>query len=448
MNLELLLRALGYSTEERDRPRARQVRQARAALVERMKPIVERAERENRNLNASERGDYDSLQRQYTAHTDLIDALEAAEERSLSEARTIGGGSTDGTGSAFSQPDRRAARSAALTRSQSMAEHVRGLGYRIEGGADLGLSKTIRGMLLGDWRGADLERRALLESNSASAGVLVPAPMSARIIDLARAKARVMQAGALTVPMESSTLKICRQTGDPSLTWHTEGETINESGMTFDAVTLRAHTLPCLVKFSLELLEDVDNLDTIVESAVAAAMAGEIDRVAMRGSGVDPEPKGLRNQTGVTVIPATGADSDAATWETLVAAVAAVRGNDFDPNAAILAERTQRDLGTQRENGATGPYLAAPPYLDDVSRLGTTRIPVNQTQGTSTDASEIYTGQWDQLLIGMRTSFSVQALNELYADTGERAVLCHMRVDVAPANGAAFAVSTGIVPSA
>jgi HK97 family phage major capsid protein len=88
------------------------------------------------------------------------------------------------------------------------------------------------------------------------------------------------------------------------------------------------------------------------------------------------------------------------------------------------------------------------PWAGRITRLGTTRVPVDQTVGASTDATEIYTGQWDQLLIGMRTSFTVQSLNELYADTGERGILCHVRVDVQPANGAAFAVHTGLVPPA
>ena len=425
------------------------LRQQRERLLDPMRRATERAERANRDLNADERREFDRIEAEYRDLTRQIHDAEVEEEREAEDSRSIGSlDGMQGTSGSVRTPGRHARGSVALTADQSVAAHVREAGHRVEGDRQLGLGKTLRGILTGDWRGADLERRALWESTPASAGTLVPAPMAANVIDLARAKARVMQAGALTVPMESSTLKVVRQTGDPSLSWHAEGDTINESGLTFDAVTLTAKTLPCLVKFSLELFEDVDNLDQTVEDAVAKAIALEIDKAALRGTGTNDNPKGIRNQSGVTVID-VGTDGAVPTWETLVDGVAAVRGNNFDPNAAILAERTERNLGTQRENAdGSGAYLAAPPYLDGIRRFSTTQVPTDLTHGTASDASEIYVGQWRELLVGMRTQFAVKPLNELYADTGEMGVLCYARVDVAPAHGGAFAVLDGVTPSA
>ena len=102
---------------------------------------------------------------------------------------------------------------------------------------------------------------------------------------------------------------------------------------------------------------------------------------------------------------------------------------NFAPNA-----RSSRSAPRSTSaRSATPPARTCPAAVPRrVARLGTTRVPVDLTQGAAADASEIYTGQWDQLLIGMRTSFTVQPLNELYADTGERGILCHLRVDVAP----------------
>lgn len=405
-----------------------ELRQIRQRVIDAMRDVTAAAERQSRNLNDSERVDFDDCEQAFRDLTAQIEAKEAAERRELDEARSLGGGRST-----------RSAGAAVLTREQSMAEHVRSqrrsYGDTIDGlpaDENLSFGRIVRGMVTGEWDGADRERRALWESNPTSAGVLVPAPMASGILDLARNQARVMQAGAVTVPMESSSLKIARQTGDPSLAWHTEGDTINESNLTFDSVTLKAHTLPCLVKFSMEMFEDVDNIDNIVEAAVAKAFGLELDRVALKGSGVDPEPKGILNQTGVTLISAT--DTGEATWDALVNGVAAVKGNNFDPNGQIYSVNTEKVVGTQREGGTTGAYLAAPPYLDGVSRYATKQV---------TDA-ELYTGQWDQLLIGMRTNFAVKPLNELYADTGELGILCYLRADVAVAHGGAFAVHTAI----
>jgi HK97 family phage major capsid protein len=441
MNLQDMMRLAGVTADPQTRSSV-QLRQERAQLVQSMRDVTDAAERMNRNLNAEERTAYTAAERRFYDLTEQITAAEEREAEEAANARTIGDSSAT-----FRTPDRRASEAVVLTAGQSMAEHVRNLGYRAEGEQNFRFGHMIRGMLLGDWRGAELERRALLESNAGSGGVLVPAPMSARVLDVARAQVRVMQAGAVTVPMESSTLKIGRQTGDPSpLAWHTEAAVINESNLTFDSVTLTAHTLPCLVKLSLEMLEDVDNIDSLVTNAVARVMALEVDRAALRGSGTDPEPRGLRTTTGVTILEAGGADGAAATWETLIAAVAAVKGNNYQPNASIHAVRTEVDLGKQKDT--TGQYLVPPPLLDDVRRLDTTQVPINLTKGLSTDASEMYAGQWDQLMIGMRTAFTVQPLNELYADTGERGILCHLRMDVAPAHAAAFAIVDGVTAAA
>jgi HK97 family phage major capsid protein len=64
--------------------------------------------------------------------------------------------------------------------------------------------------------------------------------------------------------------------------------------------------------------------------------------------------------------------------------------------------------------------------------------------GTSTDTSEVYTAQWDQLLIGMRTSFMLLPLRERFIDNGQYGFLAWLRADVQLAQPAAFVVDTGV----
>jgi HK97 family phage major capsid protein len=444
--LKKLLLSLGYDVDaDRDRyswerfQGSNQLRQRRGKVDDALTSIG----RANRSLTADEQRQVDRGKQLRSALTEAIELMEEQERIEVSNTRSLGSGA-DGSDSRVRRSERSRS-SVALTSEQSIADHVRSRGghdsndafhgdWRSQRGSGEGLSlgRLIRGMLTDDWRGGEPERRALWESNPASAGVLVPAPMASNVIDLARNQSRVMRAGAVTVPMESSSLKIARQTGDPSLGWHTEGDTIAESNLAFDSVTFKAKTLPCLVKFSLEMLEDVDNLENIVEAAIAKAFGQELDRVALKGSGVDPEPTGILNQSGVTVISAT--DTGAATWDTLVNGVAAVKGNNFTPTGQIFSVNTEKAVSTLRENGTTGPYLSPPTYLHAAVRYATKQVA----------DTELYTGQWNQLLVGMRTNFKVQPLNELYAETGEYGVLCHMRADVQLAHGGAFAVHTAI----
>ena len=86
----------------------------------------------------------------------------------------------------------------------------------------------------------------------------------------------------------------------------------------------------------------------------------------------------------------------------------------------------------------------APP-LSLLPRLPTKQIPINLTVGTSNDTSEIYTAQWDQLMIGIRTQRNIQFLRERFlADNLQYAFLAYLRADVQLAQPAAFVVDTGV----
>ncbi|MEU1892760.1 phage major capsid protein [Streptomyces pristinaespiralis] len=428
-------------------PSSVQLRQQRHQLMQEARGIYRQCEQQQRDLTAQESTEFERLTRDIEQLTERIETAEAAEHRSAASAEPIrrnSRGPDDGTGAGSSLPSTRARDAVRLERSQSMADHVRSRGYT--GGEDLSFDRLVRGMLTGTWIGADAERRALSEGVTGAGGVLVPTPLAAQVLDLARAQTRVMQAGASTVPMETQTLKIARQTGDPTLAWHTEAAAIAESDLSFDSITLTAKTLPCLIKASIEVLEDVDNLDNIITNSVAKALALELDRVALRGSGTDPEPRGLRNTSGITVTDLGAAAGLAPTWDHYVQAVGTVRGEEYEPNAAIHNPRTETDLSLLKDG--QGQYLQPPAALAALQQLTTTQVPIDLTHGTATDASEAYIGDWSQLIIGMRTSFSIRPLTERYVDTGEVGFFAYLRADVAVAHPEAFNVLTGIIPAA
>lgn len=428
-------------------PSSVQLRQQRQQLMQQARSIYRQCAQERRDLSADEQTEFDGLEQQITALTERIEETEAAEHRGALDAAPIrrgGGRPDDGTRTGAAHPSTRARGPVLLTRSQSMADHVRSRGY--SGSEELSFDRLVRGMLTGTWIGADAERRALSEGVTGAGGVLVPTPMAAQVLDLARAQTRVMQAGAATVPMETQTLKIARQTGDPALAWHTEADTITDSNLSFDSITLTAQTLPCLVKASIEVLEDVDNLDNVIRDSVAKAIALELDRVALRGSGTAPEPRGLRNTSGITVTDLGAAAGAAPTWDHYVQAVGTVRGEEYEPNAAIHNPRTETDLSLLKDQ--QGQYLQPPAALSSLQQLTTTQVPIDLTHGTATDATEAYIGEWQQLLIGMRTSFTIRPLTERYVDTGEIGFFAYLRADVAVAHPEAFNVLTGIIPAA
>lgn len=302
----------------------------------------------------------------------------------------------------------------------------------------------LRGWLTSRWDGAEAEQRALLEGTQAGGGVLVPTPLSAEIIDRARNMSRCFTAGARVVPMDSQTLKVPRISGSPTAAWREENAAIPEGDLTFDSVTFTARSLALIVRASRELIEDGQDVDNTVRDDLAAQVALELDRVMLRGTGTAPEPRGVRNTTGVTVTPLGAGDGASPDWDTLVDLVQAVRATNHEPTAAIHAPRTETTLSKLKD--AQGQYLRPPAALDTLPRLATNQVPVDLTTGTSTDTSESYVGQWDRLWLGVRTELVLGTLVERYADLGQIAFLVWVRADVQLAQPGAFAVATGVRP--
>jgi HK97 family phage major capsid protein len=201
-----------------------------------------------------------------------------------------------------------------------------------------------------------------------------------------------------------------------------------------------------LVKLSVELFEDSDpSAEDVIARSFAAQLALELDRVALRGTGTAPEPRGVRNQSGVTVTThgANGALIATATaYDWHLDAAGVVRAANFAPDAHIQAPRTSTSLSKLRE-ATTSAYLAPPAGL--LPMLTTSQVPINLTVGTSNDTSEIYTAQWDQLMVGIRTDLRIEFLRERYlADNLQYAFLAYLRADVQLAQPTAFVVDTGV----
>lgn len=299
-----------------------------------------------------------------------------------------------------------------------------------------------RGVLYSDWQRwqADFAPKALSTAEPGG-GYLVPDELSAQVIDLMRSTTPIFQAGARVVPMTASTLDIARITGDPTAAWKAEAAAITASDVTLDRVRFTARTLPVLVKVTRELAEDAPNLGDVVKRAIGGAIGVEVTRVALRGSGTAPEPRGIRNQTGVT-LTALGANGGPATHDVLIDEAKNVQLGNVTPNALIWHPRTSAALAKTKDT--TNQYVPFPEALKDISRFPTTVLPTNIVKGTSTNATEIYTGAFSQLLIGMRTALRVELLRERFADSGEFAFLAWMRADVQLEHGAAFSVVTDV----
>lgn len=287
-------------------------------------------------------------------------------------------------------------------------------------------------------------RNSLSEGTDSAGGHTVPTRLTAQIIDMMRARTVAIQAGAMTVPLDTKVTKIARLASDPSASWRLELGSVATADPTFEAVQFTAQSLAVIVKISRELLEDSLNIDSALSQAFAGAMAVELDRVALFGSGTAPEPRGVANTSGINSVPMGANGAAITTYAPLLDAIYELEVDNAVGNAWVMHPRTSRTLNGLVDT--TGQPLRAPEAVAALRRWVSTNVPITQTQGTSNVASTVLAGDWSQLMIGIRSDMRIEVLRELYAGTHEYGFVCHMRADIAVARPKAFCKVIGITP--
>lgn len=296
----------------------------------------------------------------------------------------------------------------------------------------------------------------LVRSMSTSSGsAVVPTVWASDIIDRARNFAAVLQAGATIVPMSAKVVQVGRLTVDPTAAFRTEGSTVTASDPTFDNVTLTATTQSALVVGSMEWFQDAANVDEVVTNAIAKAIGLNLDLAALYGGIVagagtinlatPPNPRGVLaalNAVAPGQVLGAAANGTAQTalsyWNELLDTIFQVKDQNESPNALIWNSKAARQYAKAYDS--QGRILARPADLDALEIYTSNQIP-SYTQGTMTSrATDLFVGNWSELLIGQRLEMSVQVLTERYAELGQIGIIAHWRGDIQPARPKAFAV--------
>ena len=200
------------------------------------------------------------------------------------------------------------------------------------------------------------------------------------------------------------------------------------------------------MKASRQLVEDADpSVEAALEMSLSKAFASELDRVALLGSGSGAEPTGVRNASGVTELSMGTNGAAISDYDEILDLIEDLAdANAPAPTAAIMAPRTATTIGKFADT--TGQPLRRPAGIEDLRFLSTAQVGVAETQGSSSIASTIFLGAWNELMIGMRTNFRLQVLKERYADNLQLGFLAYIRFDIALAHAASLGRLVGVIP--
>jgi HK97 family phage major capsid protein len=395
------------------------LKQQRAAFLQTMTSITATAGKEKRQLNDAEMKDFERLMGKAGNLAVQIEALEG--NRSLTDA--VRHGAVDGA--------------ITLHSNESLASRI---GTTLPNGGDaseFNIGRLLRAEVLGDRAGAEFEHRALGEG-SGSGAYLLPSPVSAQFIDLARNASQCVAAGAKTITFEGGKLAIPRITGDVTAAWNAENGLFSESAPTFDAVNATARTLMALTRLSNELLADCPELaGQMITQSLGEAIGVELDRCILRGDGSNNSPTGIKSTANI-LTGATAAVNHVISFDDLIAARGAVLGANETPGAIIMHPTVDAFLDGLKD--LQDRWLGYSPEVAKIPRFNTAQIPV------ASKISELYMGDFTKVAIMLRQQLTIEtsrAAGDAFQrnQTWVRAIL---RADIAVLRPKAFYVLTGV----
>jgi HK97 family phage major capsid protein len=246
--------------------------------------------------------------------------------------------------------------------------------------------------------------------------------------------------------MPAKIVQIGRLTADPTAAFKTEGSAISASDPAFDFVQLSATSLTALTVASVEFLQDAPNADQVVSDAIAKTMALELDKAVFFGqlgaTGTNdegaayglasPYPKGilknlLDNASSQVLGFQTNGTAQTSTtpWNEVLAAYYQVKTKNEMPSAMVSNDKLVQQYTNLYDT--TNQPLRRPELLTTLPWLTTNMIP-SYTRGTMTSrATDLFVGDFSQVLVGQRLALEVRVLTDRYAELGQVGILSYWR---------------------
>jgi HK97 family phage major capsid protein len=297
--------------------------------------------------------------------------------------------------------------------------------------------------------------KALGLSPDSVGGYLAPVEQSQQIIDLFYDESLFLNTGLATViPMNTAMVTMPRADDAVSVYWGAENAVITEDQPAFGQETLYAKKLSVLVKISSELIEDASSdVDTFLNGMISRVIGEEVDRVALRGSGVGSEPLGLLNRPDMA--PYISGTGTAPSYVQLVDQYSRLEQNKVritdrvqyivNPREKASFRKIQNPAGnyvwTDGLQGSAMVNQFQPPRL-----LGQIVNSTNQIVPVvaSNNQTEIYLGDWSNLYLGMRRNMEFAISDQAGFDRDQIWLRCTLRMDVGVGRPQAFQILSDV----
>lgn len=372
-------------------------KQKRGKIWDDMQSMLNARKSEKRLFSEEEQTRYDKLKSDFDALTGKISELEADEKRALimagKKAEEIYRGKNNAKPKSWYDLDS-GDEVTVLSRNEKMTDAL---------GKDnnLSLGRAVRGLISGNWRGAEEERSAL--ATTSGSGLLVPTSVFTDVLDMARSKSIAFQAGAKTVVMPDGKMVLARVAQDPEIEEKAENEAFSGDNIAFDGLPMKAETIGCVCAVSRELAMDAPNIGRAIEFALANAVANRLDFLALNGTGIGAQPEGLLHNSNVHEIDLEG---DPLHYGHLLRAWHLIAAANGTPGTIALNPLEMAALSASHSKNFG--WLPAPELLKNLQWLQSTAVQHHEPEGEPENHSDAFVGDFNQLVVGIRQNAFIE----------------------------------------
>ena len=253
----------------------------------------------------------------------------------------------------------------------------------------------------------------------------------------------VMGAGSIEVPTVTSSVTV---------SGYEEAETITPSDPGLGVLSLDPKKFAAFTRATRESLEDSrPELRQVLGSSLLRDLSVALDKQMVAGDGTGNNLTGLRHIPNVTAGPDLGTDGGVPTFETLADIVGAFESANLDADRAawFLNARTWNTVRKLVDN-QNRPIVSVDPSKDVSRRLWgmpvylSNNLPVDETQGASTDCSSILLCDMSQIVVAVSRQIEVLFDESLFFQSDEVAIKASGRFDIGAAHPEAIVLTTGV----
>jgi len=278
--------------------------------------------------------------------------------------------------------------------------------------------KAFYGIYSGDWSAAGFEkevfdavRQKATMTTQGTGQYIIPIEISREVITMLEARSVLDKVGVTKMTnLNVGTLSIPKQTGGATAYWVGEDADITPSELTFGMVDITPKQVAAMVISTDRLLRlSNPSIEQMIKQDVALRLALKKDLAGLRGTGTSTQPRGIANTPGINTV-SIGPSGGPADFDTLID----MQGKLEDANALFgnlfyiwppKIRRALMKLKVKQYSGDTaGEYILQPVTPAMLQQWigypyeSTTQIPTNLTKGSGTNLTEIYFGNFADLI--------------------------------------------------